>query len=469
VGNVLCPLGLLTILRLTFHLCWFYLTRNPHLTFTLYTDSESLLKRLAKSLALTYLVPQRTLFSEADIVLQILAALDAFHPRPRLLHVEGHQDTKYPDRPLSWAARLNKCADEVATLHLANAKDVLPTTSVFPACKATLTIATTMITHHIPSQIRYFAGHTAHRAYLCKHHQWQPSTFDLIEWPRLNACSLAIPFLARLFLIKWTNDLLPFQHQQHKFNQSPSASCLSSCGCSDEDWRHFLRFPHPHRRQSWADFRKTLSPLFERNNIDPWLRRILLFCLFSVTEPDEPQPLLDHLPASHLALLEVQTEIGPDSLFFGFFTTDWIPLQDQYLRFRNLPRDRHQAASGIQALLTVILFQVHLTWLLRNEHLHGTDPLQQGSYKRLHLLAQLRELYDSAPLMLAGDRDILVLFSFERRQAQSTATLRAFYKWAKPLVNNSIHDANELGSRFRQIDSYFRPTVPPKLFDVILI
>jgi hypothetical protein len=227
--------------------------------------------------------------------------------------------------------------------------------------------------------------------------------------------------------------------------------------------------PTPHRCQPWTDFRNTLSPLFERDNIDPWLRRILLFSLFSVTEPDKPQPLLlDHLSASHLALLEAQAEIGSDSLFFGFFATAWIPLQEQYLRFRNLPHDRHEAASGIQALLAAILFQVHSTWLLRNEHLHGTNPLQQGCYKCLHLFAQLRELYDSAPLMLAGDRDILA-FPFYRRQAQSTATLRDFYKWAKPFVNKSIHDANELGSRFRRLDSYFRPTVPPELFDVILI
>jgi hypothetical protein len=70
--------------------------------------------------------------------------------------------------------------------------------------------------------------------------------------------------------------------------------------------------------------------------------------------------------------------------------------------------------------------------------------------------------------MFAGDRDILA-FPFDCRQAQSTATLRAFYKWDKPLVHTSIHDANELGSCFRRIDSYFRTTVPPELFDEILI
>jgi hypothetical protein len=69
--------------------------------------------------------------------------------------------------------------------------------------------------------------------------------------------------------------------------------------------------------------------------------------------------------------------------------------------------------------------------------------------------------------MLAGDRDILAL-PFDRRQAQSTQTLRSSHTWAKPLIAHSMHDANELGSRFRWIDSYFQPTVQPKRFDVIL-
>jgi vacuolar-type H+-ATPase catalytic subunit A/Vma1 len=71
-------------------------------------------------------------------------------------------------------------------------------------------------------------------------------------------------------------------------------------------------------------------------------------------------------------------------------------------------------------------------------------------------------------VLLVGDRDILA-FPFDRRQTQSTATLHDFYKWVKPLVNKSIHDANELGSRFRRLDSYFRTPVPPELFDLILI
>jgi hypothetical protein len=145
----------------------------------------------------------------------------------------------------------------------------------------------------------------------------------------------------------------------------------------------------------------------------------------------------------------------------------WLALQDRYLVALQLPRYKNQATSGIHALITAVLEQVHSVWLLRNEHLHGMDPLQQHSYKRLHLLVQIWELYDAAPLMLAGDCDILSL-PFAHRQTQTAHSLWAFFTWAKPLVDNSIHDANDLGSRFCRIDSYFRPTIPPELFDVIL-
>jgi hypothetical protein len=327
----------------------------------------------------------------------------------------------------------------------------------------------TTVTIHIPSQLRSFAGLRAYRLYLCKHHEWDPSTFDLVEWPRLHSSTRSISFLKRLFVIKWVNDLLPFQHQQYKFKQSPSASCPPSCGCTDEDWKHFLRCPHKHRRQAWKEFRPTLSKLFERHSLDPSLRRILLYMVFSVVSPDEPLLPLDSLGDDHRTLLDTQRKLGDDSLFYGFFAHRWTTLQDNYLKARSLPRSCNQAASSTKALITALLLQVHICWLLRNEHLHGLDPLHHVTYKQLHLLAQIRELYDSAPLMLADDRDILA-FPFAHRHLQSTAQLTAlFFTWATPMVDKSISDANELGACFRRIDSYYRPLIPNALFDVILI
>jgi hypothetical protein len=85
----------------------------------------------------------------------------------------------------------------------------------------------------------------------------------------------------------------------------------------------------------------------------------------------------------------------------------------------------------------------------------------------LHFLAQIQELYDAAPHMMAHDRAIFE-FPFESRKLQSTAVLSAFYSHEKEIVETSHKEAAQLGSRFLRIDSYFRPTIPAALFDVIL-
>jgi hypothetical protein len=98
--------GILAILRLAFHLRYFYLTGNAPLQFRLYCDS-------AASQRLSSTLPRRFLFSEVDVKMQILSAMQAGSLHVVFEDVEGHQYTKYPERPLSWAAQLNMRCDEI--------------------------------------------------------------------------------------------------------------------------------------------------------------------------------------------------------------------------------------------------------------------------------------------------------------------------------------------------------------------
>ena len=89
------------------------------------------------------------------------------------------------------------------------------------------------------------------------------------------------------------------------------------------------------------------------------------------------------------------------------------------------------------------------------------------SYKRFHLLAQIKELYDSAPKMLEEDQEMFAV-TYDERSTFHTATLKRWYIWAKPLVRQSIKDAEDFGKKFRRINEYFRPVIPPELVDAIL-
>jgi hypothetical protein len=116
--------------------------------------------------------------------MQILVAIQALGGLLALEHVEGHQDTKYPDKPLPWAAKLNMRCDEIATLHLENAVAPIPTVTFLPASKVSLSIGEWTITHHIPTQLRTFAGLPGLRDHYHRHHGWASTAiFDLIDWP----------------------------------------------------------------------------------------------------------------------------------------------------------------------------------------------------------------------------------------------------------------------------------------------
>jgi hypothetical protein len=161
--------GMLAILRLLFHVRYFYWTRNRTLRFTLLCDSKSLIDRLEASRALTRLAPRRHLFSEADVEMQILLAMSSLGP-VALEHVRGHQDEHDDGEPLSWEAQLNQRCDTLSTDHLSSATDILPLVPFLPASKVGLMVQGTTLTHYFPTQLRTFAGLPEYREYLCRHH-----------------------------------------------------------------------------------------------------------------------------------------------------------------------------------------------------------------------------------------------------------------------------------------------------------
>jgi hypothetical protein len=69
-------------------------------------------------------------------------------------------------------------------------------------------------------------------------------------------------------------------------------------------------------------------------------------------------------------------------MLFGFFSTDWVRLQDRYLWAVGLHQLKHEALRAIRSLITAFHDQWHdVIWLLRNEHLHGFYPNNTTSYK----------------------------------------------------------------------------------------
>jgi hypothetical protein len=209
----------------------------------------------------------------------------------------------------------------------------------------------------------------------------------------------------------------------------------------------------------------SLKATFDRQNVDPYLRRSLTRLLDPYTHATTDT---SQLPPEYLLLLHSQRSLGTDSLMFGFFHTSWITMQHRYLGFRKLPRNKNQATTTIKNWVHLIFSSLHELWLLRNEHLHGRSPQSLHSYKRLQLLGEIVDLYAKKGLLLASDRDILSQ-PVEHWESQSTTTLRSFLAFAKPVATISIRQAADLGSNFRTIDEYFRRPIPQHVIDAICL
>ena len=209
----------------------------------------------------------------------------------------------------------------------------------------------------------------------------------------------------------------------------------------------------------------SLLPLFSTWHLDPSLQRILLHLLAPLCNANRIP--LDNLTNEYTILLETQLTLEADSLLYGLLSTDWVKLQQRYLVARNLPHTKNEAQRAFKRITLDLLLHCHALWLLRNQHLHASNPNLATSYKKLHLLVQIKELYDSAPRMLQADKAMFAT-DYDVRSTFNTAVLQRWYRWAKPLVAQSIKDAAELGKNFRYIDDYFRPEIPPELVDAIL-
>ena len=161
----------------------------------------------------------------------------------------------------------------------------------------------------------------------------------------------------------------------------------------------------------------------------------------------------------------LQLAMGPESIFYGFFHTSWSAIQHDYLILMNKPSSRNEASRAITACITILHQHVRDIWDSRNTDLHGKDRQTQHSFKRLHLLQQIRDLYNSRHQILPGDDGaIFGRTSLEQRLSHDNQQIARWLSHALPRAHRSKRDAAATalaGQTF--IHDFFHRTRPPEL------
>ena len=469
--------GELAIIRLIFHVIIFYKLK-PTCNFHFLCDNQGLLTRIEKGLKRPYVTPRHFLISDIDVEMQILDTIRQLNRPTSFEHIKSHQDEAqgHGDQPLSWEVQLNTKCDASATAQLRKLTD--PATKIplpaeklvpfLPASKVALEIQGQSITRKIPSQIRHICGSTIkfnnkhnQKIYLCNRHGWTMPEFESIDWRRFRSALHDRGFSRKLFLIKWINHLLSFMQRQRKYGMSPLAACPSDCGCPEEDDTHFLRCPNPERLAVFTSLRTDLTESFTKHNADPWLRQILFSHLANFDSAVTFN--LNALTAPYLQLVEGQSALGEDALFYGFFHQFWHQLQHAYLKQQHKPCDRNQESSTVKFWITRFHKAAHDLWLIRNHHLHRKEGPAARSFSRIILLMEVQDQYTHYNDVLYNDREpIYGNTTEEERKEHSIPQLNQWLKFAKPLITKSCSDAAAVGLRGSRITDFFHTARPPE-------
>jgi hypothetical protein len=188
-------------------------------------DNQGLIQRLVFAHGPMTPFPWHYLRSDMDLKMQIVDTIRLLHITLEYTHVKGHQDAgRDSDVPLSREAVLNVECDKLATAALTTAS---PSSLVqfLPASAVSVTVAGQTITRKLPRAIHTIVGRRWQLESFGRRYSWTEAQFDQLDWPLFRSTAYKFSLKKRFFVIKWLNDLLPFQSRMHKFGQSSLAGC----------------------------------------------------------------------------------------------------------------------------------------------------------------------------------------------------------------------------------------------------
>lgn len=438
--------GMLAILRGLYRFAKFH---NLQLCSRLivYCDNQSLIKRITLWRQSYTFNARQFLYSEMDVQMQIMDTIELFNnDHVELSHVKGHQDAVRDLEDLQWKEKLNIFSDQLATEAMNDLKEDLDIPPL-PAANLYVIVDGRTLTHHIPSLIRFLWSSKIYKAYLQKKHGLSSQEIRVIDWDLFRASFQSFEIKKRWFFTKWVNYILPLSQQQHQKGLSGTCLCPSRCECI-ETQSHFLRCPHSQRKQLFSDMISALRKVFIQNNIDPDIHKAFYY-LLSLPDSTSVQAV-----STSTEIIYKQLSIGQDSLFYGFFHTSLVEIQTTYLQKMKLPSKKNQAFRGLKLIMKCILDHIHSLWLLRNSHMHGKSSFSD-SFNHSILLAEVKRLYDQSSRMLEKDRAIFHVPFQTCADFHSTAQLKYFLSFAKPIIQTSIREASNIKSKKETLYAYF--------------
>jgi hypothetical protein len=420
------------------------LERDPALTgmaLPVYTDSDSLLKRLAQHRKYKYETPNDTLWPDWDVTSMLFDSINLLRTKPTETWIKSHQDddTAYEDLRLS--ARLNVDADELADEYIQAHPDPHNYNRAlhFPNTGATIENIHGSLTGQYKSEIRDAYSWPGLRSYLTRRFQWEPNLVTRIDW-EAHGTAVGANRAQSTIVVKHLIRQAPTGHIAHRNDNRQDPACLS-CGADSEGNNHVMRCSGQ-RATTWRHKYLT-SILAELNRPKLHSDPVLLDILRDGTQrwlQDTGTPLpTTQYDIRYRLLIQEQNALGWDQLFRARLSVEWRTLQDAHLARNNIHLDNCSGQSWTRTLAKHGLSWWLKVWKGRNEDRFGDSPESISLRSRAQIRRELHILYAQRPFMLPSDTYIFQATADEHMQVSDDNTLlQNWLNLNSPAIQRSI-------------------------------
>jgi hypothetical protein len=430
--------GMLAALRFLLHYLsyWNVTPANPSLVHLEYTDSKSLLQRLASSKARFYASPKACLASEYDLESAITATLQALPITLHLDHIKAHQDKLQPNTLLlPWEAQLNIVCDRLAgqQLSLCNLETtVLPN----PFCNVYLAASHGSITGQLRSSLFEAASTPIITTYLRARYLWNQNTLESIDWDAHSTAVRSLSLPEHRFVVKFIHRILPIGFRLRQRNAHMPAGCPSCDAPVEDDW-HWLLCP---AHQSWRDKQaRLLARRLRSLHTEPGLKFIILRAFRDLTHSGSCSFTGTTLTEPEQSVVNSQATIGWQHFLFGRFSKEWSTAQRLHIVAADQNADKYSGSAWTAQIITHLWRAIHALWGIRNEALHG--PSNQATTKRDRIEPLISALY-SRQLEIPLADQIMFRKPLNERLRQPLSVLNVWLSVATPAFHAARLDTD---------------------------
>jgi hypothetical protein len=362
-------------------------------------------------------------------------------------HVKSHQNRQKRTENLSFPAKLNVRADELAQNQRTRMKE--PATMVTTDFHH-LTIGKQYITRDSQRWLLDAASRIPIRQYYQDKYGWSTTTFNEIDWDMQHKVLMRYGTNDQRRILKLVHEWLPTNSRLARERSTNTQRC-KLCHYIKEDAMHLFRCRHAKQTETrhalLAQLNKTLQILEpEKSTILNAIERGLQDTHWK--------------PEYESRGMKAQNLIGWQQIYRGRFAKGLI----KGFRLTNETSVNGQAAKHrlSQKILKLIWDTFLQLWKQRNELIFGEKSAPNQEAKRDAWIAKVERCYELEPTLAWKDRSKLFTKSKEEVLAEDHRKVAAWVKLAERLLKINKKEARMPDTQREMIEQYFKWHPPDK-------